>query len=68
MMKSFYDYDANNPAERRERYTHFPELSMFHMALQDELTDDEYQTFFDTEKQFISPTPAANSVKTQWIS
>jgi hypothetical protein len=38
------------------------------MALQDELTDDEYQTFFDTEKQLMSPALAVNPLKTQWIS
>lgn len=67
MMKNFFDYDANNPAERQERYAHYPELSKFHMALQDELSDDEYETYFESEKQLITQTPLANTVRAQWI-
>ncbi len=66
-MKSFYDYDVDNPAERQERYTFYPELSKFHMALQDELTDDEYQTYYEAEKQLVKPTPAVNNFQTRWI-
>ncbi|RDC65433.1 hypothetical protein [Adhaeribacter pallidiroseus] len=66
-MKSFYDYDVDNPTERQERYTTYPELSRFHMALQDELTDDEYQTYYESEKQLIKPTPVANNFQTRWI-
>ena len=66
-MKSFYDYDVDNPAERQERYTTYPELSRFHMALQDELTDDEYQTYFDSEKQLVSTSLTTNPVQNTWI-
>ena len=66
-MKSFYDYDANNPAERQERYAYYPELSKFHMALQDELSDEEYETYFETEKQLATPLPATPNVRTPWI-
>ncbi len=66
-MKSFYDYDLDNPAERQERYTIYPELSLFHMALQDELTDDEYQTYYESEKQLVKPTPVVNNFQTRWI-
>ena len=66
-MKNFFDYDLNNPAERQERTTHYPELSMFHMALQDELTDDEYQTYFDSEKQLVSTSLTTNPVQNTWI-
>jgi len=66
-MKSFYDYDVDNPAERQERYTIYPELSRFHMTLQDELTDDEYQTYFESEKRSVEPKPAVNNFQTRWI-
>lgn len=66
-MKSFYDYDANNPAERRERDAYYPELSKFHLALQDELPDEEYETYFETEKQLATLLPATTCVKTSWI-
>ncbi|QNF32536.1 hypothetical protein HUW51_07280 [Adhaeribacter swui] len=66
-MKSFYDYDVDNPAERQERYNTYPELSRFHMALQDELTDEEYQGYFESEKQLVKPTPSVNTTQTRWI-
>ncbi len=66
-MKSFYDYDVDNPAEWQERYTTYPELSKFHMALQDELTDDEYQTYFESEKRLVEPKPLVNNFQTRWI-
>lgn len=66
-MKNFFDYDLNNPADRQERTTYYPELSMFHMALQDELTDDEYQTYFESEKQLVTNELLTNTGQNQWI-
>ncbi len=67
-MKSFYDYDVDNPVERQERYTLYPALSKFHMTLQDELTDEEYQTYFESEKRLVEPEPVASNLKNQWIN
>lgn len=66
-MKNFFDYDLNNPAERQERSAHYPELSNFHLALQDELPDDEYQTYFESEKQLITPDFSTNPTQNTWI-
>ncbi|QMU31138.1 hypothetical protein [Adhaeribacter radiodurans] len=67
-MKSFYDFDVDNPAERQERYVTYPALSKFHMTLQDELTDDEYQTYFESEKQLVQQKPLVNNLQNQWIN
>lgn len=69
-MKNFFDYDLNSPEERRERFENYPELSKFHLALSEELSYDEYEKFYETEKQsFLSFNQPKNSAsKTlQWI-
>lgn len=50
-MKSFYDYNRNNPEERLERNLLYPEMAMFHIALREELGEEEYQQFFYAEKE-----------------
>lgn len=52
-MKSFYDFDINNPQERKMRNSLYPELASFHIALREELTDEEYQQFYKSEKESI---------------
>jgi hypothetical protein len=50
-MKSFFEYDLNSPQERRERFEQYPELSKFDIALSEELSQEEYEKFFEAEKQ-----------------
>jgi hypothetical protein len=50
-MKSFFEYDLNNPQERKERFEHYPEFSKFDIALSEELSHDEYERFVEAEKQ-----------------
>jgi hypothetical protein len=50
-MKSFFEYDLNNPQERKERFEHYPEFSKFDIALSEELSHDEYEKFVEAEKQ-----------------
>jgi hypothetical protein len=50
-MKSFFEYDLNNPQERKERFEQYPELSKFDIALSEELSQEEYEKFFEAEKQ-----------------
>ena len=48
--KNFYEFNLNSLQERQERNQLFPELARFHIALREELTEDEYQAFFNAEK------------------
>jgi CRISPR/Cas system endoribonuclease Cas6 (RAMP superfamily) len=50
-MKSFYDFNRNNPEERLEQYKLFPELALFHIALREEMSEEEYQAFYQAEKE-----------------
>ncbi len=50
-MKSFYDFNRNSPQERRERNSLYPQLAQFHIALREELSDEEYQAFFNSETE-----------------
>lgn len=50
-MKSFFEYDLNSPQERQERFEQYPELSKFDIALSEELSQEEYEKFFEAEKQ-----------------
>ncbi len=49
--KSFYDFNVESLQERQERNILFPELALFHIALREELRDDEYQAFFNAERE-----------------
>jgi len=67
-MKHFFDYDLNNPQERQERFSNYPELSKFYMALREELPQDEYEKLYEAEKQsFAVLTGAKSSSQLQWI-
>ncbi len=50
-MKSFYDFNVDSPQERSERNQLYPELAQFHIALREELSEDEYQQFYRAEKE-----------------
>jgi hypothetical protein len=67
-MKSFFEYDLNSPEERKERFEHYPELSKFDIALSEELAHDEYEKFFEAEKQSyfsINPNTSSSNSSTQ---
>lgn len=49
--KSFYDFNLNSLQERQERNNLYPELARFHIALREELREDEYQDFFNAERE-----------------
>jgi hypothetical protein len=71
-MKSFFEYDLNNPQERQERFEQYPELSKFHIALSEELAHEEYEEFYEAEKQsYFSSHPTSTRKKNQpqlkWI-
>ena len=51
IKKSFYDFNVGSPQERHERNQLFPELAKFHIALREELSEEEYQDFFNAEKE-----------------
>jgi len=50
-MKSFYDFNRNNPEERLEQYKLFPEMALFHIALHEEMGEEEYQAFYKAEQE-----------------
>ena len=49
--KTFYDFNLSSLQERQERNNLFPELARFHIALREELQEDEYMDFFNAEKE-----------------
>ena len=48
--KNFYDFNLESKQERQERNTLFPEMAKFHIALREELNEEEYQAFYNAEK------------------
>ncbi|MDX5418696.1 MAG: hypothetical protein LPK09_05730 [Hymenobacteraceae bacterium] len=67
-VKSFYDFNRDNPQERQERNRLYPELANFHIALREEMSEEEYQEFFKAEKEAFNPLIMSNTNKTgQWI-
>ncbi|WP_026462341.1 hypothetical protein [Adhaeribacter aquaticus] len=67
-MKNFFDYDINNPDESKEQLQQYPELSKFYIALSEELSQDEFENFYEAEKQsFYSVTQPSNNHKSKWI-
>lgn len=66
-MKNFFDYDANSPQERQERFEHFPELSKFYIALSEELAQEEYENFVEAEKQYYHSSLNSTNKQAQWI-
>jgi hypothetical protein len=72
-MKSFFEYDLNSPQERQERFEQYPELSKFYIALSEELAQDEYEKFYEAEKESYyssnsySSTRKKNQGQLKWI-
>jgi hypothetical protein len=60
-MKNFFEYDLNNPQERKERFEQYPELSKFYIALSEELSHDEYEEFCEAEKQSYFSSASSSS-------
>ena len=52
-MKSFYDFNRNNPEERMKQYELFPEMALFHIALREEMSEEEYLAFYQAEKEAV---------------
>jgi hypothetical protein len=60
--KSFYDFNLNSLQERQERNNLYPELARFHIALREELREDEYQDFFNAERESFRQAMAMNQI------
>ncbi|MEJ8801401.1 hypothetical protein [Pontibacter sp. H249] len=68
-MKSFFDFNRNSPEERRERNNLYPELAKFHIALREEMSEEEYQAYFNSEKEATRHTrPMLYQTANRWIS
>ena len=68
-MKSFYDFNTDSPKERTERNKLYPELASFHIALREELSEEEYQQFYRAEKEISQRYMPQNQNPThKWIS
>ncbi|HEY4652458.1 MAG TPA: hypothetical protein VIG72_13635 [Pontibacter sp.] len=68
-MKSFYDFNLENPQERLERNRLYPELASFHIALREELSEEEYQQFYKAEKEISQKhMHQKQNPKHQWIT
>lgn len=68
-MKSFFEFNRNSPAERQERNRLYPELANFHIALREEMSEEEYQAFFNSEKEALRRSrPILNQTRHKWIS
>ena len=68
-MKNFFDYDNSNPTERQERFTNYPELTKFYIALSEELPREEYENLYESEKQsfYSLLQPTSIPKQNQWI-
>ncbi|MCJ8167240.1 hypothetical protein MKJ04_20535 [Pontibacter sp. E15-1] len=65
-MKSFYDFNRNNPEERLEQYKLFPEMALYHIALHEEMEEEEYQAFYSAEKAaFMYAAPHMHQQRSQ---
>ncbi|MBF9253973.1 hypothetical protein I2I11_11780 [Pontibacter sp. 172403-2] len=68
-MKSFYEFNRNSPQERRERNSLYPKLARFHIALREELSEEEYQAFYRAEKEALaSYKPMYNQTQNRWAA
>ena len=68
-MKNFFEFNRNSPEERRERNRLYPELARFHIALREEMSEEEYQAFFISEKEALKHTrPMLHQTANRWIS
>lgn len=68
-MKSFFEFNRNSPEERRERNRLYPELAKFHIALREEMSEEEYQAYYSSEQESLKHTkPMLYQTSTKWIS
>jgi hypothetical protein len=68
-MKSFFDFNRNSPEERKERNKLYPELAKFHIALREELGDEEYQSYYTSEKESLKQSkPILYQTNRKWQS
>lgn len=68
-MKSFYDFNVDSPEERSERNKLYPELASFHIALREELSEEEYQQFYKAEKEISQRhMPQTQNETKRWIT
>ena len=68
LVKSFYEFNLSSPRERQERNQLYPELAKFHIALREEMSEEEYQEFYKAEKEAAKNLIIPNSnPNTQWI-
>ncbi|ARS36252.1 hypothetical protein [Pontibacter actiniarum] len=69
-MRSFYDFNRSIPREREEQYNLYPEMALYHIALREELGEEEYNAFYSAEKEaqqrFI--VPMYNQTTPQWTT
>lgn len=67
-MKSFFDFNRNSPEERQERNELYPELARFHIALREEMDEEEYQAFYNSEKESLKRSkPILYQTSSKWI-
>lgn len=67
-VKSFYDFNRDSPQERQERNQLYPELAKFHIALREEMSEEEYQEFYRAEKEAARNLIIPNQMTpTQWM-
>ncbi|AKD02013.1 hypothetical protein POKO110462_13975 [Pontibacter korlensis] len=50
-MRSFYDFNRSSPKERQEQYKYYPEMALYHIALREELGEEEYNAFYRAEQE-----------------
>jgi hypothetical protein len=68
-MKSFFDFNRNSPEERMVRNKMYPELAKFHIALREEMGEEEYQAYYSSEKESLKRNkPIVYQSKRKWIS
>ncbi|MDX5420872.1 MAG: hypothetical protein LPK07_07605 [Hymenobacteraceae bacterium] len=68
-MKSFYEFNRGNPEDRLEQYKLYPKMALFHIALREELGEEEYQEFYRAEKEAQKRfAPMFHQTPSKWIS
>ncbi|GAB3820617.1 hypothetical protein [Pontibacter rugosus] len=69
-MKSFYEFNRNNPQERLEQYKLYPEMALFHIALREEMGEEEYHAFYRAEKEAQQrfKVPVYHETTPQWVN
>lgn len=70
-MKSFYDFNRSSPQERAEQYKLYPEMALFHIALREEMGEDEYVAFYNAEKEAQHQkilAPMYNQTVPKWMN